>query len=200
MEQPDRLLPSPHLSSSTEKLGECQVSVLTLCQLDDLSDGIGLLDLRKRLNELIRTEPAGSGNFPVTGVGILERKGVVQFQFPIVGQCPLVDLETEIQFSGINRLTVSIVTFAIGNYIMLITSFYINATPYVSLMFDNFRKDVITNDIFAVRVKVDGFLQIKPIGFYFDSFVTDDLFTTSCANAHPFRGGMIAAATFSGTL
>ena len=24
--------------------------------------------------------------------------------------------------------------------------------------------------------------------------------TTSCAKAHPFRGGMIAAATFSGTL
>ena len=48
------------------------MSVLTLCQLDDLSDGIGLLDLRKRLNELIRTEPAGTGNFPVTGVGVRE--------------------------------------------------------------------------------------------------------------------------------
>ena len=74
MEQPDRLLPSPDLSSSTEKLGERQVSVLTLCQLENLSDRVGLFDFWERLNELNHSVPAGSGNIPITGVGFLKRK------------------------------------------------------------------------------------------------------------------------------
>lgn len=50
--------------------------------------------------------------------------------------------------------------------------------------------------VYKTNQREDGIL----VAFsYF--FATNELFfTTSCVKAHPFRGGMIAAATFSGTL
>ena len=51
-------------------------------------------------------------------------------------------------------------------------------------------------DIIWLLVDLPDFLQ-SVNGLYPELLVD---FTTSCAKAHPFRGGMIAAATFSGTL